>query len=96
MPPVPAFNTNPDRRAVGQAAGAGKLVSVRLWISPFSPQLANARSVTMRRQLDSLVQRLPTRRERALRILEKGEKHCRMSASISTPIRVEPAIEEAR
>jgi peroxiredoxin-like protein len=33
-------------------------------------------------------------RERALRILEKAEKHCLVSASLSTPIRLEPEIQE--
>ena len=33
-------------------------------------------------------------RERALRILDKSEKYCLVSASISTPIRVEPEIRE--
>ena len=33
-------------------------------------------------------------RERALRILEKSEKHCLVSASLSTPIRLEPEIQE--
>ena len=36
-----------------------------------------------------------TDRERALRMLEKSEKHCLVSASLSTPIRVEPAITES-
>ena len=35
-----------------------------------------------------------TDRERALRILEKSEMHCLVSASLSTPIRVEPEILE--
>ena len=35
-----------------------------------------------------------TDRERALRMLEKSEKHCLVSASLSTPIRVEPVITE--
>lgn len=35
-----------------------------------------------------------TDRERALRMLEKSEKHCLVSASLSTPIRVEPEITE--
>ncbi len=35
-----------------------------------------------------------TDRERALRILEKSEKHCLVSASLSTPIRLEPEIQE--
>lgn len=35
-----------------------------------------------------------TDREQALRLLEKGEKHCLVSASISTPIRLEPEIAE--
>jgi organic hydroperoxide reductase OsmC/OhrA len=34
-------------------------------------------------------------RERALRVLEKSEKGCLVSASISTPIRLEPEIREA-
>jgi peroxiredoxin-like protein len=33
-------------------------------------------------------------RERALRVLEKSEKHCLVSASLSTPIRLEPEIQE--
>jgi peroxiredoxin-like protein len=33
-------------------------------------------------------------RERALRILEKSEKHCLVSASLSTPIRLESEIKE--
>jgi peroxiredoxin-like protein len=33
-------------------------------------------------------------RERALHILEKSEKHCLVSASLSTPIRLEPEIQE--
>lgn len=33
-------------------------------------------------------------RERALRMLENTEKHCLVSASLSTPIRVEPEITE--
>jgi organic hydroperoxide reductase OsmC/OhrA len=33
-------------------------------------------------------------RERALRVLEKSEKHCLVSASLSTPIRLEPEITE--
>ncbi len=36
-----------------------------------------------------------TDRERALRMLEKSEKHCLVSASLSTPIRVEPEITES-
>ena len=32
--------------------------------------------------------------ERALRMLDKSEKHCLVSASLSTPIRVEPEITE--
>ena len=35
-----------------------------------------------------------TDRERALRVLEKSEKHCLVSASLSTPIRVESEIVE--
>jgi peroxiredoxin-like protein len=35
-----------------------------------------------------------TDRERALRILEKSEKACLVSASLSTPIRLEPEITE--
>jgi peroxiredoxin-like protein len=35
-----------------------------------------------------------TDRERALHILEKAEKHCLVSASLSTPIRMEPEIQE--
>jgi peroxiredoxin-like protein len=35
-----------------------------------------------------------TDRERALRILEKAEKYCLVSASLSTPIRLEPEIQE--
>jgi len=35
-----------------------------------------------------------TDRERALRMLEKSEKHCLVSASLSTPIRVESEIVE--
>jgi peroxiredoxin-like protein len=34
-------------------------------------------------------------RERALRVLEKSEKACLVSASLSTPIRLEPEISEA-
>lgn len=34
-------------------------------------------------------------RERALRILEKSEKHCLVSASLSTPIRLELEIQES-
>lgn len=33
-----------------------------------------------------------TDRERVLRVLEKSEKNCLVSASLSTPIRVEPVI----
>ena len=33
-------------------------------------------------------------RERALHVLEKSEKHCLVSASLSTPIRLEPEITE--
>ena len=33
-------------------------------------------------------------RERALRILEKSEKTCLVSASLSTPVRLEPQIKE--
>ena len=36
-----------------------------------------------------------TDRERAVKALEKSEKHCLVSASISTPIRLEPEITEA-
>jgi peroxiredoxin-like protein len=36
-----------------------------------------------------------TDRERALRVLEKSEKGCLVSASLSTPIRLEPEIQEA-
>ena len=36
-----------------------------------------------------------TDRERALRMLEKSEKQCLVSASLSTPIRVEPEIAES-
>ena len=36
-----------------------------------------------------------TDRERALRILEKSEKQCLVSASLATPIRLEPEITEA-
>ena len=36
-----------------------------------------------------------TDRERALRMLEKSEKHCLVSASLSTPIRVEAEITES-
>jgi peroxiredoxin-like protein len=36
-----------------------------------------------------------TDRERALRVLEKSEKACLVSASLSTPIRMEPEIQEA-
>lgn len=36
-----------------------------------------------------------TDRERALRVLEKSETACLVSASLSTPIRLEPRIEEA-
>jgi uncharacterized OsmC-like protein len=35
-----------------------------------------------------------TDRERALRLLEKSEKQCLVSASLATPIRVEPEITE--
>jgi len=35
-----------------------------------------------------------TDRERALRLLEKSEKGCLVSASLSTPIRLEPEITE--
>jgi organic hydroperoxide reductase OsmC/OhrA len=35
-----------------------------------------------------------TDRERALRLLEKSEKHCLVSASLSTPVRLEPEITE--
>ena len=35
-----------------------------------------------------------TDRERALRLLEKSEKGCLVSASLSTPIRLEPEIQE--
>ena len=35
-----------------------------------------------------------TDRERALRVLEKSEKACLVSASLSTPIRLEPDIRE--
>ena len=35
-----------------------------------------------------------TDRARALHVLEKSEKHCLISASLSTPIRVEPEITE--
>ena len=35
-----------------------------------------------------------TDRERALRMLEKSEKHCLVSASLSTPIRLETEIME--
>jgi peroxiredoxin-like protein len=35
-----------------------------------------------------------TDRERALRVLEKAEKACLVSASLSTPIRLEPQISE--
>lgn len=35
-----------------------------------------------------------TDRERALRMLEKSEKQCLVSASLSTPIRLEPEITE--
>jgi peroxiredoxin-like protein len=34
-------------------------------------------------------------RERALHLLEKSEKHCLVSASLSTPIRLEPQITES-
>jgi organic hydroperoxide reductase OsmC/OhrA len=34
-------------------------------------------------------------RERALRVLEKSEMACLVSASLSTPIRLEPEISEA-
>jgi peroxiredoxin-like protein len=34
-------------------------------------------------------------RERALRMLEKSEKYCLVSASLSTPVRVEPEISES-
>ena len=34
-------------------------------------------------------------RARALHVLEKSEKHCLVSASISTPIRLEPEIRES-
>ena len=36
-----------------------------------------------------------TDRERALRMLAKSEKHCLVSASLSTPIRLEPTITES-
>ena len=36
-----------------------------------------------------------TDRERALRMLEKSEKHCLVSASLSTPIRVHPELTES-
>jgi organic hydroperoxide reductase OsmC/OhrA len=36
-----------------------------------------------------------TDRERALRVLEKSETGCLVSASLSTPIRLEPEIQEA-
>ena len=36
-----------------------------------------------------------TSRERALQILEKSEKVCLVSASLSTPIRLEPEVTEA-
>lgn len=36
-----------------------------------------------------------TDRERALRVLEKSEKACLVSASLSTPVRLEPEIHEA-
>jgi organic hydroperoxide reductase OsmC/OhrA len=36
-----------------------------------------------------------TDRERALRVLERSEKGCLVSASLSTPIRLEPEIQEA-
>ncbi len=36
-----------------------------------------------------------TDRERALKVLEKSEKHCLVSASLSTPIRLEPEITDA-
>jgi peroxiredoxin-like protein len=36
-----------------------------------------------------------TDRERALRMLEKSEKHCLVSASLSTPVRLEPTITES-
>jgi peroxiredoxin-like protein len=36
-----------------------------------------------------------TDRERALRLLEKSEKACLVSASLSTPIRLEPEITES-
>lgn len=35
-----------------------------------------------------------TDRERALRLLEKSEQHCLVSASLSTPVRLEPEIQE--
>ena len=35
-----------------------------------------------------------TDRERAMRVLEKGEKHCLVSASLSTPIRLDAEITE--
>jgi organic hydroperoxide reductase OsmC/OhrA len=35
-----------------------------------------------------------TNRERALRMLENSEKHCLVSASLSTPIRLEPEVTE--
>lgn len=37
-----------------------------------------------------------TDRERALRVLEKSEKGCLVSASLATPIRLEPEIVEGR
>jgi peroxiredoxin-like protein len=36
-----------------------------------------------------------TDRARALHVLEKSEKHCLVSASLSTPIRLEPEITES-
>ncbi len=36
-----------------------------------------------------------TDRARALHVLEKSEKHCLVSASLSTPIRLEPEIRES-
>ena len=36
-----------------------------------------------------------TDRERALRVIENSEKGCLVSASLSTPIRLEPEVQEA-
>jgi uncharacterized OsmC-like protein len=43
----------------------------------------------------SLTVAVGTNRERALQILDKSEKACLVSASLSTPVRLEPEINEA-